>query len=81
MPWTTEEKYFASLLIWTQNHSKLSQIDNTHQYDNDLLLRQESQKSLCLPEVDIITIKRTMILCLYMHFILDVFQITAIEHI
>ena len=23
MPWTREEKYFASLLIWRQNHSKL----------------------------------------------------------
>ena len=30
MPWTREEKYFAQLLIWRQNHSKLSQIDATH---------------------------------------------------
>ena len=26
MSWTIEEKYFASLLIWRQNHSKLSQL-------------------------------------------------------
>ena len=25
IPWTRKEKYFASLLIWRQNHSKLSQ--------------------------------------------------------
>ena len=25
MPWTREKKYFASLLIWRKNHSKLSQ--------------------------------------------------------
>ena len=25
MPWTKEGKYFASLLIWRQNHSTLSQ--------------------------------------------------------
>ena len=41
MPWTREEKYFAWLLIWTQNHLKLSEnICN----DNDSLLRHETQK-------------------------------------
>ena len=42
MPKTREEKYFASLLIWRQNHLKLSL-----KIDNDLL-RQETQKNFSI---------------------------------
>ena len=58
MPWTREEKYFASLLIWRQDHSKLSQNRCNPLIDNDLLLRQETQKRLHVLEADIITIKK-----------------------
>ena len=49
MPWTREEKYFASLLIWRQNPLKFSQNKCNHLYDNDLLLRQETQKKVACP--------------------------------
>ena len=48
MPWTREEKYFASILIWRQNHSKLSlktgeSVIATHTafYDHFMLCRND----------------------------------------
>ena len=46
MPWTKEEKYFVSLLIWRQNQNCLK-MDATHKYDNGLLPRQETKKIAC----------------------------------
>ena len=48
MPWTRDEKYSVSLLVWRQNCLKID--------DNNLLLRKETQKFL---EVDI-TVKKDM---------------------
>ena len=50
-------------------------------YDNDILLRQETQKRLHVLDADIITIKKYihfMSLAQWMHFLEDVFQKTAI---
>ena len=47
MPWTSSEKYFASLFIWRQNHSRLSQ--NRCPLINRImiyLLRQGTQKKI-----------------------------------
>ena len=35
MPWTREEKYFASQLIWRQNIQNCLKIDATLWYDSD----------------------------------------------
>ena len=46
MPWTREEMFCGTTYLETkiiQNHLK---IDATHKYDNDLLLRQETQKKM-----------------------------------
>ena len=43
MPWTREEKYFASQIFRRKNHSKLSKKTKqnaTYNYNNDLLLRK-----------------------------------------
>ena len=69
MPSTSEEKYFASQIICSQNHSKLSQnrekrkkILYTHQYNNASLLRQETQKIMHVLKACKITIeKKTLI--------------------
>ena len=62
-PWSEclgqEKKIFVSLLISWQNHSKLSQ---NNKYDNDLLLRQETQKRLHVLEADIITITQVSVI-------------------
>ena len=54
MSWTREEKYFSFLFIWRKIIQKCLKIDATHLYDNDLLLRQETQKILHVLEADII---------------------------
>ena len=56
MPWTWEEKYFVSLLIWKQNHQNCLKIEATHLYDNDLSLRKQTKKKrLYVLKADIIT--------------------------
>ena len=47
IPWRREEKYFVLLLIWSEKIiSNCLKIDAIHEYDNDLLLRQETQKKI-----------------------------------
>ena len=38
MPWTREKKYFASLLIWKQNHSKLSKQNSLDKFSFNLII-------------------------------------------
>ena len=61
MPWKREEKYFVSLCIWRQKHSKLSKekmqpINMIRIYYCDKKLK----KRLHVLEADIITIKKKM---------------------
>ena len=82
MTWTREENYFASQLLWRQNHSELSQnrcspIFMIMIYNWDKKLK----KWLPILKADIITIKKNidlMSLAQRMHFLQEVFQMTAI---
>ena len=60
MCWTRKKEYFASLLCGNKIIQNSLQIDATHLYDNDLLLRQETQKRLRDLKADIITIKKNI---------------------
>ena len=51
------KKYFALLLFGDKIIQNYLKIDATHLYDNDLLLRQETQKRLHVLEAEINTIK------------------------
>ena len=82
MPWTREEKYFTSLLIWRQNHSKLSQnICKPLIWKWFIIETRNSKKRLPVLEVDIITIKKNinlMSLVQRMYFLQDMFQMRDI---
>ena len=62
MPWT---KYFASLLIWRQNHLKLSQIN--------MILRKETLKKDCMSWVKKQTNIELMSQAQRIHFLQDTF--------
>ena len=54
-PWSQyldkrEKNILPHYLFQDKNHSKLSQIDATNYYVNDLLLRQETQKKIACSE-------------------------------
>ena len=49
MSWTKEEKYYASLLIRIKNHLELSRNRCNPENDNNLLLREETQKTIASP--------------------------------
>ena len=54
MPWPRVEKIFC--VTTYKIIENCLKIDATHEYDNDLLLRQETQKRLHVLEVDMIEI-------------------------
>ena len=56
MPGTREENYLCHYLFGDKISQNSLRIDTTHSYDNDLLLRQETQKRLHVLEVDLIII-------------------------
>ena len=59
MPWTREEKIFYVIsYLETKIIQNCFKIDETHLYDNNLLLKQETEKRLHVLKADIITIKK-----------------------
>ena len=58
MPWSREENILRHYLFADKIFQNCLQLDTTHLYDNNLLLRQETQKRFHVLEADIITIKK-----------------------
>ena len=72
MPWTREENIFRHNLFGEKIIQNCHKIDASHWYNNDLLLRQETQKSLHILEADMINLKKRKfsfdVFCLKMDF-------------
>ena len=66
MPWKREENILSHFLLGDKIIKNCLKTDAAHQYDNDLLLRQETKKKKRLHDLkaDTITIKKTLIWCL-----------------
>ena len=86
-PWSQclgqeRKKYFVSLLIWRQNHSTVSEYLQPINMIMIYYWDKKLKKRLHILEVDIIIIKKNnidlMSLAQRMHFLQDVFQMTAI---
>ena len=82
MPGTREKNIFHHYLFRNKIIQNCLKIDAPYQYDNYLLLRQQTQQIWLVLEADTIKISKTttLIWCLAqrMHFLQDVFQVTTI---
>ena len=81
IPWTRKKNILRHYLFGDKILQNCLKIDETHLYDNGLLLRLETQKRLHVMEANVITITKNidlMSLAERIHFSLDVFQMTTI---
>ena len=76
MPWTREEKFLSHNLFGDKIIQNCLKIDASYYYDNDLLLRQDTQKKCAYPGIwcnNNWKKKRLMFLAQRMNFLQDVF--------